>query len=1108
MNRTALVFTTAISVPGSVALRVRPGRVYPHSGFGASTLSAIVLALFLTGPLLAHAGQTSVHLDWSGCRGSFCNDSALISVDASCGCPLDTDRTFMDPIPPGGTLTFVVATGDINAEFNFTKTQYMMKASLNGVPLSDTEVFIFGCQPFYTPPVNYSDYEGAYVYGGVNVFRAASYDTGVCAKLDFVDLRLDYRLCGDGMRDYGEECDDGDTMSGDGCSSTCAVEPARWAIAAQVAAGSNHTCALTTSGGVECWGSNDEGQLGNESTTYQLTPVLVRRLTSGVSAIAAGHRHTCALTNGGGVKCWGANNYGQLGDGTQDRRTTPVDVAGLSSGVRAIAAGDYHTCALTNGGGVKCWGLAIGRNGSPTGQLTPMDVGGIANEVTAIAAGGHHMCAVTSGGRVKCWGSNGYGELGDGTQDPHENPVDVVGLASGVTAVTAGLYHTCALTSAGGMKCWGYNDQGQIGNGKPFPYVEWTPVDVTGLSTGVTAIEAGVWHTCALTTGGGVKCWGDNFGGTLGIGSMTPFQAHTPIDVAGLTSVVTAIAAGGSRTCAINIFGGVQCWGNGGLGDGTDEVRTTPVYCVFFTCGDGNADVDEPCDLAATNGTPGSCCDLHCGLRPATYMCRAAGGSCDAAETCTGISGACPLDASAPSTLACRPAAGPCDLTEHCTGTSIDCPADRKSTAVCRPAAGLCDVPEVCTGILDACPPDRFAPFGTTCRSATNVCDVTESCTGSSGACPVDQLTPDADGDGVCDDIDNCLEEDNPDQLNTDGDLAGDACDICPTDPTNGCNQNQSAAAVIGPAGGAVRTPDGRVSINVAPGTVSADTTFSITGGIKNSEFGAGSSNKNLVAIVDLQPEGVTFNPPVTVTFAWPDADNDGKVDGTKIREKNLKVYRNGVQVPGTTTCANQTCSAGACCSAAFNTWTLQVSQFSEWAVGLPPCAAVQESKLTLSKMLPPGGDDKLGFKGTFTLPGPGTVANQLGVVSNGIMVRLVDGDTVVLDAEVPGGAYDVATKVGWQVNATATKWTYKGPKTGGPGGIMKVALQDKSAGSPGLVKFAVKGGEGTFTAGPDVDPAIVLPETGQCFEATYTATYPATPSCVTASGGGTVKCK
>jgi len=347
-----------------------------------------------------------------------------------------------------------------------------------------------------------------------------------------------------------------------------------------IAAGYYHTCALTTGGGVKCWGWNGSGQLGDGTTTDRNTPVDVSGLTSGVSAITAGGAHTCALTSGGGVMCWGWNLYGQLGDGTQTQRTTPVDVSGLTSGVAAIAAGEGHTCALTSGGGIKCWGHNLyGQLGDGTTTVlrtTPVDVSGLANGVAAIAAGYYHTCALTSGGGVKCWGYNLYGQLGDGTFGYRAIPIDVSGLASGGAAIAAGYYHTCALTSGGGVKCWGDNGNGRLGDGTTTDHN--TPVDVSGLTSGVAAIAAGGAHTCALTTGGGVKCWGSNGSGQLGDGTTT--NRNTPVGVSGLTSGVAAIAAGRYHTCALTSGGGVKCWGDndyGQLGDGTSTDRTTPV---------------------------------------------------------------------------------------------------------------------------------------------------------------------------------------------------------------------------------------------------------------------------------------------------------------------------------------------------------------------------------------------------------------------------------------------------------------------------------------------------------------------------------------------------
>jgi alpha-tubulin suppressor-like RCC1 family protein len=359
---------------------------------------------------------------------------------------------------------------------------------------------------------------------------------------------------------------------------------------AAVAAGSSHTCALTTTGEIKCWGHNHASQLGDGFTiSGSSTPLDVMGLSSGVDAAVAGGGHTCALTSGGGLKCWGNNAYGQLGDGTiVTGRSTPVDVAGLASGVTAVAAGWGHTCALTTADGVKCWGSnrsgQLG-DGTTSDRSTPVDVPGLSSEVDDVAAGGDHTCAVTTSGGVKCWGENGYGQLGDGTITNHSTPVDVVGLASGVAAVAAGWGHTCALTTAGGLKCWGENNAGQLGDDTTMS--SSTPVDVAGLNSGVAAVAAGARHTCALTTAGGVKCWGGDAEGQLGDGATTS-GSSTPVDVAGFTSGVVAVAAAGYHTCALTTAGGVKCWGEntyGQLGDGTTTNRSTPVDVAGLTSG-------------------------------------------------------------------------------------------------------------------------------------------------------------------------------------------------------------------------------------------------------------------------------------------------------------------------------------------------------------------------------------------------------------------------------------------------------------------------------------------------------------------------------------------
>ena len=350
------------------------------------------------------------------------------------------------------------------------------------------------------------------------------------------------------------------------------------ALKPYISAGTYHTCVQAAAGRVQCWGWNKYGQLGDGTKIDRLTPVDVLGLAGGVSAISAGSSHTCALTSNGGVKCWGQNNSGQLGDGTTTDSSTPVDVVGLTSGVSAIAAGDAQTCALTVGGGVKCWGsrgYGLG-DGTLTDRHTPVDVIGLASGVSTITTGGGTSCALTVGGGVKCWGSNWKGQLGDGTTTARLTPVDVSGLASGVTAIATHNYSTCALTAGGGVKCWGFNEFGQLGDGTTTD--SSVPVDVSGLASGVSAISVAGLANCVLTFSSGVKCWGSNARGGLGDGTTT--DRHTPVDVSGLTSGVSAIAAGGAHVCAITSSGEVKCWGynnHGQLGDGTYNYRTVAV---------------------------------------------------------------------------------------------------------------------------------------------------------------------------------------------------------------------------------------------------------------------------------------------------------------------------------------------------------------------------------------------------------------------------------------------------------------------------------------------------------------------------------------------------
>lgn len=292
------------------------------------------------------------------------------------------------------------------------------------------------------------------------------------------------------------------------------------------------------------------------------------------SGIAVGEYHSCAITRNGGVKCWGENDYSQAGDipfhPANDTRPWAVDVIGLNGPVTALIAepdSDY-TCALLDDGNMQCWGYRFGSFASAVPEL--------AGSVKAIAAGKEHTCVLVEDGRVKCWGSNYRGQLGIGVFGGFSaTPMEVIGLAD-VVALSAGSYYTCAVTRSGGVKCWGGGQDGQLGNGAFWNQAQ--PADVAGLNSGAIAVAGGGNHTCALLAGGAVKCWGANGNGQLGAGAADPALA-TPVDVVGLPAPVASLALGDRHTCAQLVDGRFRCWGGnalGQLGDGTRTNRATP----------------------------------------------------------------------------------------------------------------------------------------------------------------------------------------------------------------------------------------------------------------------------------------------------------------------------------------------------------------------------------------------------------------------------------------------------------------------------------------------------------------------------------------------------
>lgn len=350
---------------------------------------------------------------------------------------------------------------------------------------------------------------------------------------------------------------------------------------AQLSAGATHNCALTIAGDVMCWGEGAYGKLGNGLTSNSASPVKVQGLAPGsVVEVGAGSAFSCARLTDATVKCWGRNNFAQLGTGDTVDSLVPVSVTGIGASVAQLSVGSNFACVVTTSGGAKCWGSnAGGRLGNGTAVTqsgAPVDVVGLSSSVSRIVAGSSNACAITTGGALKCWGMNGQGSLGNNSTANSSVPVDVIGLSSGVTDVAMG-NNGCALVN-GTVKCWGGNDYGQLGDGTLTE--RWVPVDVIGLpSGGIKKLAARNARSCALMSNGTAYCWGYN--GWAAFGDGTTNSSTTPVAVQGLANPLTDLQAGIEQTCGKLTDGTVQCWGGNEAGQvGTGAITPKEVLPV------------------------------------------------------------------------------------------------------------------------------------------------------------------------------------------------------------------------------------------------------------------------------------------------------------------------------------------------------------------------------------------------------------------------------------------------------------------------------------------------------------------------------------------------
>ncbi|MCH2110881.1 MAG: hypothetical protein MK135_16305, partial [Polyangiaceae bacterium] len=361
----------------------------------------------------------------------------------------------------------------------------------------------------------------------------------------------------------------------------------------EVAVGYDYSCARLSSGHVACWGSDLNGAVGDgaddNAAHYRPVPVATGVVDNNVTALAGGNRHICALLSDGRVACWGRSSSGQTGTGeTPALQEEPALVVGLpDADVTQLAAGAGHTCALLENGALYCWGRGfygqLGQ-GSRESSSTPIQIveADAENPVISVAAGYNQTCALWEDQTIQCWGYNFAGALGiDSDVDFSLEPLTLDSAPERTVAISAGRYFNCALSNRGNAQCWGKDNAGQLGTGNPPSGEQYAPVnvDLSDFDASILKIDSNSSTTCALLTSGEVICWG---GGGLALGAGEDASGQeSPVRVLGAVQqdYVVDLSVGSSFSCAVLQSGSVACWGAdffGTLGNG--EFRISSQY--------------------------------------------------------------------------------------------------------------------------------------------------------------------------------------------------------------------------------------------------------------------------------------------------------------------------------------------------------------------------------------------------------------------------------------------------------------------------------------------------------------------------------------------------
>jgi alpha-tubulin suppressor-like RCC1 family protein len=350
----------------------------------------------------------------------------------------------------------------------------------------------------------------------------------------------------------------------------------------QVSAGWRHTCAINTGHSLYCWGRNENGQVGDGNTD---TPHLGLHRVGAAgawSSVSAGTYHTCGITTAKNLYCWGNNEYGEVGDGDTDSPHLGLYRVGAAGVWSTVSTGSYHTCGITTAKNLYCWGrnengeVGDGNTDNPHLGLYRVGAAGVWSTVNA---GAYHTCGITTAKNLYCWGYNGHGEVGDGNTDNPHLGLYRVGAAGVWASVTAGYGHTCGITTAKNLYCWGYNDDAEVGDGTQItPRLGLYRVGAAGVWS---TVNAGDYHTCGITTAKNFYCWGNNGSGQVGDGNTD--NPHLGLYRVGAAGVWASANPGGFHTCGITSAENLYCWGynaDGQVGDGTNDTPHLGLYRV------------------------------------------------------------------------------------------------------------------------------------------------------------------------------------------------------------------------------------------------------------------------------------------------------------------------------------------------------------------------------------------------------------------------------------------------------------------------------------------------------------------------------------------------